>query len=267
MISTAAWRARRNAGIVRRVLNALAALSVVLLAVGGWFVRVACVRRREAALLAAERRRMADDLHDSIEQHLAGARILLSTAQDNLPPANGAAGKALAMSVEILGRAKGEIRDVILNLRNEEQLNRPIAVQLKDFAAALRRQGVVDVRCSLRGMDAPLTISRKVDLVSIVRQAVTNAISHGRAKRIVLAADPAPGGFVLRILNDGAPFDAAAAPGPEAGHFGLSGMRGRARRSGFALAWTTEGKWMCVKLALSADAPNSQFSTLHSQLL
>ena len=55
-------------------------------------------------------------------------------------------------------------------------------------------------------------------------------------------------GFVLRILNDGSPFDADKVPGPELGHFGLSNMRERAKRSGMAIVWGTEGKWTSVKI-------------------
>lgn len=66
-----------------------------LLSVAGvwlvWRVRQRAARER---FLLAERRRMADDLHDTIEQHLAGARILLSTAVDNMPADGEASAKA-----------------------------------------------------------------------------------------------------------------------------------------------------------------------------
>ena len=54
--------------------------------------------------------------------------------------------------------------------------------------------------------------------------------------------------FVLRILNDGEPFDAEKALGPETGHFGLFGMYERARRSGLGLAFVKHGKWCGVRM-------------------
>ena len=42
--------------------------------------------------------------------------------------------------------------------------------------------------------------------------------------------------------------DAAAALGPESGHFGLSGMRERAKRSGMVVSWGTEGRWTAVNV-------------------
>ena len=42
----------------------------------------------------------------------------------------------------------------------------------------------------------------------------------------MIVSDPIEdgGGFVLKALNDGAPFDVNAALGPETGHFGLAGI-------------------------------------------
>ena len=63
----------------------------------------------------------------------------------------------------------------------------------------------------LAGLPAELLQGRMQDMVFIVREAITNAIKHGKAKRIVLLAEPDDGGASLRILNDGEPFDVAAA--------------------------------------------------------
>ena len=78
----------------------------------------------------------------------------------------------------------------------------------------------------------------------------TNAIKHGKAKTVVIVSDPMEGGggFVLKVLNNGAPFDVNAALGPETGHFGLAGMRERALRSGFTLEFTKEGEWTAVRV-------------------
>ena len=68
----------------------------------------------------------------------------------------------------------------------------------------------------------------------------------------MLASDPAPDGFVLSVANDGEPFDPARALGPEAGHFGLSGMHERAKRANIALSFAHEGRWMILRLHVPA---------------
>ena len=155
------------------------------------------------------------------------------------------------MASRVLNEAKGEIREVIMNLRSDHVLSRPLADLLREFADATDRSGAVRVRCSLRALDVDLPAVVKSDIMMIVQQATANAIRHGGAKNVAIVCDPAAGrreGFVLRVLNDGAPFDVAKVPGPELGHFGLSSMRERAKRSGMAICWGMEGKWTCVKI-------------------
>jgi signal transduction histidine kinase len=54
------------------------------------------------------------------------------------------------------------------------------------------------------------------------------------------------------VLNDGEPFDAAAALGPESGHFGLAGMRERAKRNGMRISWGVEGRWTSVEVEVAS---------------
>ena len=252
------WRRRHGLRAARIVLDSLAAIPLVLIVVGIVSWRRAVGRRRRKKLLDGERRRMADELHDTIEQHLAGARILLATAEERIGGGNESASKALSMAGEVLGNAKREIRDVILNLRSEDMMTRPFADLLSGVARELDERGVARTRCRLRGIPDGLSAGVKADLVAVVQQAVTNAISHGKAKNIVIVSDGAAdaaknagGRFVLRVLNDGEPFDAAKALGPAAGHFGLANMRLRAKRSGFTVEWTREGKWNSVRMEVS----------------
>ena len=252
------WRQRHGLRVARIVLNSLAALPIVFLIVGIVSWRRAAVRRRHKKLIDEERRRMADELHDTIEQHLAGARILLATAEEQIGEGNESVSKALSMAGEVLGNAKREIRDVILNLRSEDMMTRPLADLLASVAKELDERGVARTRCRLHGIPDGLSAGVKADLVAVVQQAVTNAISHGKAKSILIVSDVVTDAvkanrqcFVLRVLNDGEPFDASKALGPAAGHFGLANMRLRAKRSGFSIEWGREGKWNTVRMGVS----------------
>lgn len=52
------------------------------------------------------------------------------------------------------------------------------------------------------------------------------------------------------VEYNGAPFDTQHALGPEAGHFGLSGMRERARRSGFTVSFASKRRTTSVRLEI-----------------
>lgn len=252
IVGGAAWLRRKAERNLRRIVTVLALSPILFIIAGVAIWRKNAAARRKDALLTAERKRMADDLHDTIEQHLAGARILLSTAGQSLGQTETPATVALKMAEDVLGNAKREIREVIMNLRQEELMNKSLRELLISLAKELNRTGTIRVRYNLAALaqeqSKKESAASNVDILAIVRQAVTNAVVHGGAKTAILVADTKPS-FSIRILNDGAVFDATKAPGPDMGHFGLSNMRERAKRSGFTISWHQEGKWMCVELA------------------
>ncbi|MBR4258067.1 MAG: ATP-binding protein [Kiritimatiellae bacterium] len=108
------------------------------------------------------------------------------------------------------------------------------------------------MRTRFRGLPDHLAESVFSEVVFILGEAITNAVKHGKCRTIVLTSDPSPNGFTLSVANDGEPFDPARALGPEAGHFGLTGMRERAKRADIGLSFVHEGRWMILRLAVHA---------------
>ena len=242
----------------RRVSIALWS-SVAALVLGLGALMLVLVRHRRdshaTAMVMADRKRMADDLHDTIEQHLAGAGMLLKLAR---MPANNLAERAerpIREAQDILVRAKREMRDIVWGLKNDDMMRKSPADMLREMAADMTRQGLFRVRTRLVGLPERMEGGRIRDLSLIVREAIGNAVRHGRARKIAVTCDPigeGPGWF-LRVANDGRPFDRAAAPGPAEGHFGLEGMAERARRIGGELSFSRKGKWTVVTCAVRAE--------------
>ena len=238
-------RSRRAQAFFRRalfgVLSLLAVAVVVILSV---FER----RRRIQVSVASERKRLAEDLHDSVEQQLTGVRMFLDLAQNGEEARNGEA-SPLEEAKNLLVLVKREIRNVVWSLKSDELMTLTPREMLLDIARQTGQIGRVQVRTMLRGLPRRLPGSMMCDLSMFVREAMTNAIKNGHAKTILLTSDPRPGGrFSLVIANDGAPFDPTCVPGVAEGHFGLQGMRERAYRMGMSLLFVPSGRWMTVKL-------------------
>ena len=203
--------------------------------------------KRDMEIVAAERRRMAADLHDTIEQHLAGANLIAAGVQalDGVTPEVVEAMKTLA---GLLANAKAEVRSSVMNLRNAGDASVPLPDAIGSMVASLKKAGVMARKC-LRGLPDTLPEAVAHDLVQIIREATTNAVKHGKAGKVLFTSDPLPyGGFEFKVLNDGAPFEIDSALGPETGHYGLSGMRERALRSRLGIEWGREGRWTFVRI-------------------
>ena len=246
VLSDAASARRRAARLATRA-GRWALLPLAALA---FWMRARAVRLRERTkAVAADRKRMAEELHDTIAQYLSGARLLLYSVQGEAHALPEAARGAVAMAGDILETARRELRDKILNLQSDELMLRPIARLLKGVAARANAASGAKVHAVLRGLPADMSAQTKNDVLAMVQEAVSNAVKHGRARRIAIVSDPLPGGgFALSVLNDGAPFDASAALGPETGHFGLSSLRERAARNGFTLTFGERKGWTEVRI-------------------
>ena len=223
-------RDRRVMVLVGAVIVALAVGIVLMIA----FSLRQARRQLRTKTLMDERKRMADDLHDTIEQHLVGAGMLLQLNK------NKEAG-------EILVRAKREMRDIIWGLKNDDMMRLTPAEMIKSLAHEETKKGLYRVTARLEGLPERLEAAAMRDLSLIVREAIGNAVKHGGAKKIAISSDPqGVGGWLLRIANDGKPFDQASAPGVKEGHFGVEGMRQRARRLGADVSITVDGSWTVV---------------------
>ena len=229
----------------------LTILSVAALALAAIVVSCLVVsnrRRGRLEAVAAERKRMASDLHDSIEQNLTAARMLMRTSLRLSPETPPCVAESVESAAEILDRAKAEIRETIFNLRSDDNFDKDAKTVFAEFAKRLSAHGLFRVRNMLRGIPQRIPAQLLTTILHLVEEAHTNAVKHGGARNFILVADPVPGGFTIRLLNDGEPFDATSAPGPESGHYGLVGMRERAKRAGVRIFWETRKRWNVFRI-------------------
>ena len=236
LVRDAGYVARRNARLVTIVLVAFA--GVLVMAVALFAVLFLRQKRRlfKSRTIMEERRRMADDLHDTIEQHLVGAGMMLKLGR-------------VKEAQDALVRAKRETRDVVWGLKNDDMMRLSPAEMLQTLAHDETAKGLCRVETKLSGLPQRLDAAQMRDLSLIVREAIGNAVKHGGAKKIAMSSDPlGEGGWLLRISNDGTPFDPSKAPGAADGHFGLEGMRQRALRLGAVISIARRKSGMVVEM-------------------
>ena len=123
------------------------------------------------------------------------------------------------------------------------------AEMLRHLAREETAKGIYRVEARVEGLPHKLDAASMRDLSLIVRESIGNAVKHGGAKKIAISSDAIQGGgWLLRIANDGAPFDPESAPGAKEGHFGLEGMRQRACRLGATVSFARRKTGMVVEI-------------------
>jgi signal transduction histidine kinase len=205
---------------------AMVRIAVALLT-GGALGSAAHRARRRAMLArvaetaaAAERRRVASDLHDGIAQDLA----LIGAYRDQIAAAMGEGHPVVKAAQRALAHSRATIAE--LSDPPGESPRQLLGALARDLSDGL---GIaVEVDAPRGGRLAPLEGHH---LSRIVREAVTNAVRHGHAKTVTVTFTGADGKVGLRIVDDGRPADTTDRVRMVEG-FGMRSMRERAAELG-----------------------------------
>lgn len=186
------------------------------------------------AAVAAERLRLARDLHDSVSQALYSQTLYAEAAIRQLASDNPErAAQHLQQLKETARQALGEMRLLIFELR-------PSPLEAEGLVAALQaRLDAVEARAGVKtevtvDLPVPLPTAAETGLYWIAQESLNNALKHAQASHIALHLWTAPGRIGLRIRDDGVGFDPLAGPGRNS--FGLAGMQERCDQLGWRLS-------------------------------
>jgi signal transduction histidine kinase/ligand-binding sensor domain-containing protein len=214
------------------VICAIACLALLTLT---YRVRVrqiaAEVRGRMEARLA-ERERIARDLHDTLLQGMQGLIWRFQVASNRIPE-DQPARQLMKQSLERADKLLEEGRDRLKELR-------PAASQITDLAQALGAEGeelakhqLTRFRTSVHGNPRALHPIVREEVFLIGREALSNAFRHSGAKDIEAEVTYGDVALHVRVRDDGRGISAAALePTGNPHHFGLMGMRERAKKLG-----------------------------------
>jgi signal transduction histidine kinase len=87
-------------------------------------------------------------------------------------------------------------------------------------------------RFETTGTYRPLERAIEDELFRIAQEAITNSLRHADASTIEVRLSYSSSLAVLEVRDDGCGFDPALAPATQQGHFGVIGMRERAKKIG-----------------------------------
>jgi len=207
----------------------------------------------EATLL--ERKRMAADLHDGMEQTLNGLALQFQAAIRFLVSDPQRSKHHLELSLNFLDSSREELRRSVWNLRAEGMNGQTLPEALEDAVLGWLDGHQAELQMADDGVPLVLPDWITGNLLLLAGEAVTNALKHGRASHITISTASHDGGVSLAIMDNGIGFDPHKAPGSLQGHFGLQGMRERMNRLGGSfLLESKPGRGTRIEISLSADA-------------
>lgn len=208
----------------------ITAISTVLVAAFfGWAIarRILELRLEERV---SERTRIARALHDTLLQSFHGLMLHLQVVDDLLP--SGDAKEKLKQTLERADQAIAEGRDAVYDLRSSATTTNELSQAVRALCDELATPDAAAFQLKVEGAPRNLHPIIRDEVYRITREALRNAFSHARAHLIEVELIYAERLFRLRIRDDGKGIEPAMLEEGRSGHYGLPGMRERARQIG-----------------------------------
>jgi signal transduction histidine kinase len=149
-------------------------------------------------------------------------------------------------------------RDTVSDLREPIVSDKDIAAALtalsEELAAQSDNGAAPCVRVPVKGKRRELDAMLRDEIYRIAREALRNAFRHAKAQRIEAEITYGDAEFLLHLRDDGVRIAPEVAnQGARAGHWGLPGMRERAKSFGGKLAvWSEHGAGTEIELIVPA---------------
>jgi len=201
-----------------------------------------------------ERERIARDLHDTLLQSVQGLifkfdAIGKKTSEEQIR-------RAIAETLDRADEVLAEARDRVRTLRGDAEAVSDLPAAFQRIAQEAGREGGPTFKSVVEGRARELNPVVLEEAFSVGREAVLNALAHSGGRHVEVEITYDPRQFRLRVRDDGR----GIAPqileqGGRADHWGLQGMRERARRIGASLEfWCRPGAGTEVELRVPAAA-------------
>lgn len=176
----------------------------------------------------AERERIARELHDTLLQGVQGLILKFQSATRQVPPelpARDQLERALDRAEDVVVEARDRVRSLRAGAAGD------LVATLTEVAETMRSPGSTETVVTAQGRATDLHPLVADEIERVVTEALFNAHRHARATRIDVLVAFEPRRLRVSVHDDGVGIEPAVLEaGGREGHFGLAGMRERARK-------------------------------------
>jgi signal transduction histidine kinase len=217
--------------------------------------------RKESELqfkaVLTERTRLAQELHDTLEQSLTGIALQLDTSSKLFNKNPEGANRHLELARNLMSQSQVEVRRSIWDLRCRALEQFDLAGALKHSARQIMEASNIQIDVIAIGRVRPLPERIEDNLLRMAQEALTNVIKHAAATKTIVELDFGARNIRLRIEDNGKGFNPDGCRTPQEGHFGLLGISERTKRLGGKLSITSSpGAGTSIRIEVPIESEN-----------
>ena len=191
---------------------------------------------------------MAYDIHDGFVQSASAAQMMLQASLSAYTSDPQKALKRAVAALQQIQQSLSQVRSLIHGLRpamlEESGLAAAVALLVQDAET----HSETEIHWSSQVAFHRLSPELEVSIFRIIQEGLTNALRHSKSERVEITMRQVEQTIHVRIEDWGIGFDPTV---PKAGHYGLEGIRERARLFGGAARVDSapgKGTWIEVDL-------------------
>ncbi|WP_295673353.1 sensor histidine kinase [uncultured Mucilaginibacter sp.] len=202
----------------------------LMLFIGFIYYKQTKLKQRNIAMQAiieteeSERKRIAQDLHDSVSQTMTAAKINLTVIGGELPFVNEAQKKRFEKAIKLVDDGFREVRTISHNMMPWALHETGLALVVKQFVENIENDAIA-IKLFSRGFDEPFDATTEIILYRVLQECVNNVMKHADASRLDISLIRDEQNISLTIEDNGKGFETTG-PGAYWG-VGLNNLRSR----------------------------------------
>jgi signal transduction histidine kinase len=225
-------------------------------------LKIEMTARKETELqfraVLTERTRLAQELHDTLEQTITGIALQLDRVANHFEKNPGNASHHLKLARNLTRQGQTDVRHSVWGLRSRAGEKFDLVNALNISSQQIAPDAGIKIQIETSGEVKPLSEVYEENILRIAQEGITNAVKHSAANTVKIDLQFSPQKVVLEIKDDGKGFDPETCAGPNEGHFGLLGIRERVERMGGETnIRSAPGAGVCIHIEIPINQNNN----------
>lgn len=195
-------------------MTGISVLIVLMLLIGIIYYKQTQLRQRNIAMQAiiqteeSERRRIAQDLHDSVSQTMSAAKINLTMIGTELPFKDEDQRQRFDKVISLVDYGFREVRTISHNMMPWALHKTGLAQVVRQFINNIEND-TIDIQFFSKGFDEPFNENIEIILYRVLQESVSNVMKHAAASRLDISLMREEQAISLTIEDNGRGFESA----------------------------------------------------------
>ena len=160
-----------------------------------------------------ERKRIAQDIHDTVGSMLSAAKLNLSALEDPGVPFAGLQQERYKKSQALMDEAVGELRNIAHNIMPASLSKIGLPAAVKSLVDHISPSSGMQINYNVYGFEERLPENMEISIYRILLELIHNAIKHSGAGLLTIQLIRYPGNINIVVEDNGKGFDQASARG------------------------------------------------------